>query len=102
MSKKHMQEDFPNTVSFNRFVELVQSTLLPMSMFAKTCCLDSCTNISFVYLTSIRVYKNKRIARNKVFKNIATTGKSKMRWFYGFKFHNIINDKGELLSFCIY
>jgi hypothetical protein len=39
--QKHMQEDFPNTVSYNRFVELMQSTLLPMTMFAKNCCLGN-------------------------------------------------------------
>lgn len=35
--KKHMQTEFPKTVSYNRFVALMQSSLLPMTMFAKTC-----------------------------------------------------------------
>jgi hypothetical protein len=99
--QKHMQKEFPNTVSYNRFVELMQSTLLPMTMFAKTCCLGSCTGISFVDSTPIRVCGNKRITRNKVFKDVAATGKSTMGWFHGFKLHIIINDKGELLSFCV-
>lgn len=99
--QKHMQKEFPKTVSYNRFVELMQSTLLPMTMFAKTCCLGSCTGISFVDSTPIRVCKNKRISRNKVFKGIATTGKSTMGWFHGFKLHIVINDKGEILSFCV-
>jgi hypothetical protein len=96
-----MQDDFPKTVSYNRFVELMQSVLLPMTLFAKTCCLGSCTSISFVDSTPIRVCKNKRISRNKVFKGVATTGKSTMGWFHGFKLHIIINDKGELLSFTV-
>lgn len=99
--QKHMKKDFPETVSYNRFVELMQSVLLPMTMFAKTCCLGNCTGISFVDSTPIRVCKNKRISRNKVFKGIATTGKSTMGWFHGFKLHIIINDKGELLSFAV-
>ena len=99
--QKHMKNEFPNTVSYNRFVELMQSALMPMTIFAKTCCLGSCTGISFVDSTPIRVCKNKRIGRNKVFKGIATTGKSTMGWFHGFKLHIIINDKGELLSFAI-
>jgi len=49
----------------------------------------------------IRVCKNKCICRNKVFKDIATTGKSTMGWFYEFKLHLIINDKGEVLNFVI-
>lgn len=99
--QKHMQDDFPNTVSYNRFVELTQQALMPMTLFLKTCCLGSCTGISFVDSTPIRVCKNKRIYRNKVFKGIATTGKSTMGWFHGFKLHIIINDKGEILNFTI-
>ncbi len=99
--KKHMQNEFPKTVSYNRFTELMQSALLPMTMFAKTCCLGKCTGISFVDSTPIRVCKNKRIKRNKVFKDIAKTGKSTMGWFHGFKLHIVINDKGEILSFCV-
>lgn len=99
--QKHLQQEFPNTVSYNRFVELMQSVIMPMTMFAKTCCLGSCTGISFIDSTPIRVCKNKRISRNKVFKDVATTGKSTMGWFHGFKLHIVINDKGELLSFAV-
>ena len=99
--QKHMKKEFPVTVFYNRFVELMQSNLIKMAIFAKTCCLGQCTGISFVDSTPIRVCKNKRITRNKVFRGIAETGKSTMGWFHGFKLHIIINDKGEILSFCI-
>lgn len=99
--QKHMSNEFPQTVSYNRFVELMQQSLLPMTMLLKTCCLGDCTGISFVDSTPVRVCKNKRIKRNKVFEGLATTGKSTMGWFYGFKLHLIINDKGEILSFVI-
>ena len=36
-----------------------------------------------------------------MFKNVATTGKSTMDWFHGFKLHIVINDKSEILSFCV-
>jgi len=29
--QKHLQDDFPNTVSYNRFTELMQQSLMPMS-----------------------------------------------------------------------
>ena len=75
-------------VSYNRFVELMQSVLLPMTIFVKTCFLGNCTGISFVDSTPIRVCKTKRISRNKVFKDLATTGKSTTGWFHhGFKLH---------------
>ena len=99
--QKHMQDDFPNTVSYNRFTELMQQSLMPMTLFLKTCCLGDCTGISFVDSTPVRVCKPKRINSNKVFKDIATTGKSTMGWFHGFKLHIVINDKGEILNFTI-
>jgi hypothetical protein len=99
--QKHMQDDFPNTVSYNRFTELMQQSLMPMTLFLKTCCLGECTGISFVDSTPVRVCKPKRINSNKVFKGIATTGKSTMGWFHGFKLHIVINDKGEILNFTI-
>lgn len=93
--KKHMQNDY------NRFTELMQQNLMPIALFLKTCCSGECTGISFVDSTLVRVCNNKRISRNKVFKGIATTGKSTMGWFHGFKLHIVINDKGEILNFCI-
>lgn len=99
--KTHMKDDFPVTVSYNRFTELMQQNLMAMTLFLKTCCLGDCTGISFVDSTPVRVCKNKRIYNHKVFKGIATTGKSTMGWFHGFKLHIIINDKGEILNFTI-
>jgi hypothetical protein len=99
--KQHLKSEFPQTVSYNRFVELMQSVILPMTMFLKTCCLGNCTGISFIDSTSVSVCKNKRIPRHKVFDGIAQRGKTTMGYFYGFKLHFIINDKGEILSFVI-
>ena len=69
-----------------------------MTIFLKTCCLGECTGISFVDSTPIRVCKNRR---NKVFTGIAELGKFTMGFFFGFKLHLIINDKGEILNFVI-
>jgi hypothetical protein len=57
------------------------------------------TGIAFIDSTSIAVCHNKRIRRNKVFKNLAKQGKTTAGWFYGFKLHLIINDRGEILAF---
>jgi hypothetical protein len=99
--QKHLKDEFPDTVSYNRFVELMQSNMLALTMYMKTSCLGEVTGISFVDSTPIRVCRNKRIRNNKVFKGIAEIGKSTIGWFYGFKLHIIINDKGELLDFMI-
>ena len=47
-----MKSHFPNTVSYNRFLELMQSATLPMSIFMKSCCMGQGTGISFIDSTS--------------------------------------------------
>jgi len=99
--KVHMIPLFPNTVSYNRFVELMQAANLPLAVFVKNHCMGESTGISFIDSTPVRVCNNKRIPRNKVFADIATRGKSTMGYFFGFKVHLVVNDKGELLNFVI-
>ena len=99
--QKHQAHLFPHTVSYNRFVELMQAATLPMSIFLKTCCMGEGTGIAFIDSTPIRVCKNKRINRHKVFEGIAQLGKSTMGYFFGFKRYIVVNDKGELLNFVI-
>ena len=99
--QKHLNGYFPETVSYNRFVELQQKALLPMTIFLKTIQLGNSTGISFVDSTPIRVCKNKRIFNHKVFKGIAERGKSTMGYFFGFKLHIIVNDRGEMIDFVI-
>ena len=96
-----MQDEFPKTVSYNRFTERMQENVMPMVLFLKTGCLGHCTGISLIDSTPIRVCHNKRNNRNKVFKGMATTSKSTMGWFHGFKRPLVINEKGEILIFCI-
>lgn len=95
----HLNEDFPGLTSYNRFVELSHRTAIAFMFFLHYKCRGECTGISFIDSTVLRVCHNKRIKRNKTFKDIATVGKSSMGWFFGFKLHIIINDKGEILSF---
>lgn len=97
--QKHMAEYFPETVSYNRFVELQKKALMPMALFLQTCCLGTCTGISFIDSTPIRVCHIRREKQHKVFKDIAAKGQCSMGWFYGFKLHIVINDKGEILDF---
>ena len=98
---KHLQSEFPNTLSYNRFVERLQSSILPMGIFLKTCCLGKCTGISFIDSTPIRVCHTKREYIHKTFKGIAQKGQCSIGWFFGFKLHIIINDKGEILDFML-
>ena len=96
---KHLTHLFPRVVSYNRFVELEKDILLPLTIFIKQVLLGTCTGISFVDSTPLRVCRNQRILVHKTFEGLATRGKCSMGWFFGFKLHLVINDKGEILNF---
>lgn len=98
---KHLTAEFPKQVSYNRMVELQQRVLFPLVIFLKTCRMGKCTGISFVDSTTLDVCHIKREKQNKVFQNFTTKSKSTMGWFFGFKLHLIINDRGEIMSFVI-
>ncbi len=97
---KYYRKFFPKLVSYNRFVELMPYAALPLTFFTHIYN-GRCTGISFIDSTTIDVCDNHRIHQHKVFKDIAQTGKTSTGWFYGFKLHLIINDRGEILSFCL-
>ena len=99
--QRHMKDKFPVTVSYNRFVELQKKVNVPMAVFVKMMCLGKCTGISFIDSTPIRACHIKREKQHKTFKNIAQKGQCSLGWFYGFKLHLIINDKGEILDFIL-
>jgi len=98
---KHLKSEFPNIVSYNRFVELQQRIIMPLVIFLKVCRMGKCSGISFIDSTTLKVCHIKRERQNRVFKGMATKGKGTLGWFFGFKLHLIINDKGEIISFVI-
>ena len=94
---KYLAGAFPRLVSYNRFVELQRDSLVPLWCYLHTRFGD-CTGISFVDATTLKVCHNLRIPQHKVFAGNAERGKSSMGWFYGFKLHLSINERGELLG----
>lgn len=93
----YLNDDFPELVTYPRFVALIPRTFIPLTVFLTTL-FGECRGISFVDSTSLAVCHNKRIKQHKVFEKQAARGKTSMGWFYGFKVHLITNDQGELLS----
>ena len=93
----HCRSEFPALVSYNRFVELTPAVIVPLSAYLQQR-QGKCTGLAFVDATAIKVCHNKRIPRHKVFAGIAARGKTTMGWFYGFKLHLIVNDRGEILA----
>ena len=72
-----------------------------LAIFLKTCCLGKCTGISYIDSMPLRSCHIKREKQHKVFKGIVQKGQCSLGWFYGFKLHIIINDRGEILDFII-
>lgn len=97
---KHWHDLFPDLVCYERFNQTQNRLFVPLVMYLNSRKKGSCTGISFVDSTTLNVCHIKREKQHKVFKGFARKSKSTMGWFYGFKLHLIINDRGEILSFC--
>mgnify|MGYP000851693979 CR=1 FL=1 len=95
---QHLRGEFPGLVSYTRFIDYIPSALIPLCAYFKTTCLGNCSGISFIDSTSLDVCLNQRIASHKVFAGLAERGKTSTGWFFGFKVHLVINDRGELLN----
>ena len=96
----HYKSAFPNLVSYSRFVELIPYAIMPLLVLLLNTTGQK-TGKYFIDSTKLFVCDNRRIYRHKVFQGIAQRGKTSTGWFFGFKLHLLINDKGELMSFRI-
>ena len=91
------KNDFPNALSYNRFVELMSRLFLPFNILLHMLFGEE-TGTYFMDTTAIKICHNKRRYRNKTFAGLAKQGKSSMGFFYGFKLHLVINEKGEFIA----
>ena len=96
-----LREYFPRLVSYNRFIEIMQSAIAPLILYLMKCRLGKSSGINFVDSTTLCVCDSHRINSNRVFAGVAKRGKSSTGWFYGFKLHIAINENGDILSFCL-
>lgn len=96
----HLCSEFPRLVSYNRFVEFESDALMPLAAYLQTKRGD-CTGISFVVSTALAVCENLRIPQHRQFADIAKRGKTSVGWFYGFKLHIAVSERGELLAWFI-
>jgi hypothetical protein len=98
--QRHWRSEFPHLVSYQRFVALLPTILVPLTTYLQTQ-LGTCTGVSFLDSTSLAVCHNARIRQHRVFAGRATRAKTSVGWFFGFKLHLVVNDRGELLAFCL-
>ncbi len=96
--QQQLRPEFPNLVSYNRFVEYMPMSLQALSLYLQSR-MGTVSGISFIDSTPLPVCHNRRIPRHKVFDGYAARGQASMGWFFGFKLHLVVNDQGELLAF---
>lgn len=96
----HLRGEFPTLVSYQRFVELMPTVVVPLLAYLHQR-MGDCTGISFIDSTPLQVCHPARIRQHRVFAATAKRGKTSVGWFYGFKLHLVVNDRGEVLSFCL-
>lgn len=93
----YLRSEFPQLVSYERFVQLMPSVLVPLCAYLSSC-YGRCSGLSFIDSTSIAVCHNRRIQSHRVFDGLAARGRTSVGWFFGFKLHLVVNDQGELLA----
>jgi Transposase DDE domain len=76
------------------------TTMLPLLAYLQSR-YGACRGISFIDSTSLEVCDPKRISQHRVFATDARRGKTSMGWFFGFKLHLAVNDRGDLLACCL-
>jgi hypothetical protein len=96
----HLAGEFPLLVSYQRFIALMPSMLIPLLAYLQSR-FGPCTGISFIDSTSLEVCDPKRISGHRVFAADGRRGKTSMGWFFGFKLHLAVNDRGDLLACCL-
>lgn len=92
---------FPNAVCYERFVSLKHRLRPYLESFLRTTRLAHPTDGNFIDSSKLEVCHIMRAASNKVFEHTAKHGKTIMGYFFGFKFHLIINHFGQIVEVLI-
>ena len=98
---RHMRNEFPKLLSYNRFVERQAKVGLHLLLFLQTCALGKCTGVSIIDSTPLASCHIKRARGHRTMRGWAPVGKCSMGWFYGFKLHIVINDRGEITQWTL-
>ncbi|HEX8532127.1 MAG TPA: IS982 family transposase [Cytophagales bacterium] len=92
---------FPQAPSYERFLVLVSRCYTLMWLWSLHCCLKaSRTGLYFIDSKRLEVCHLKREHSHRVF-SAARKGKTSTGWFYGFKLHLVINERGEIVNWTL-
>lgn len=93
-----LKRDFPDLVSYDRFVALIPRTLIPLMLYlAHRCSLSLRTGIYYIDSTPVKACHLKPAHQHQTLKGCASWGKTSVGWFFGLKVHLLINHLGQLL-----
>ena len=96
----YLRAEFPQLLSYTRFIQLMPRILGALWAYLQHC-YGTCTGLSFIDSTALTVCHNRRISQHRVFEGMAQRGRTSVDWFFGFKLHLIVNDRGEILRCCV-
>ena len=88
---------FGNLPSYGRFVSLMPRLFAPLAVLMHSLSGKE-TGVYIADSTKLAVCANPRISRNRTFKGLAARGHSTLGWFFGFKLHVVMNNRGELMA----
>ena len=94
----YWKHHFKKLPSYNRFVELMEQAMLPLSLFILANGGEQ-TGIYYIDSSKLPVCHNLRAKRHKVFSNIAEKGRTGMGYFFGLKLHLVVNQRCEIMNF---
>lgn len=94
----YLRKEFPGLLSYSRMVTLLKSILVPLCVFVQTFAGEK-TGIYFIDSMIMEVCHIKRVSQHRVFQELAKKSESTIGWYFGFKLHLVINDKGEIMAF---
>lgn len=95
--KRHYLSYFPKLPRYSAFIDLCQSVLTKMILVLKKL-LKNEAPIRFMDSTMVPVCRIHRKDTYKVAKEIVGLGKNHQGYFYGFKLHGSVNEKGQLCA----
>jgi hypothetical protein len=98
--QEQLKKDFPNLVSYSRFVELQKYVQLPLFGYLRIC-LKKCTGHSYIDSTKLSVCRVQRRYSHKSLSCVARLSKTSTGWFYGCKLHLIATPTGEIIDFAL-
>lgn len=97
-----LRRDFPDLVSYDRFVALIPRTLIALMLYlAYRCSRSVRTGLYYIDSTSLAACHPKRAHQHRTLKGFAAWGRSSTGWFFGLKAHLVINHLGQLVHVCI-